>query len=249
MNTSNEFTRNMLTRLVLVGTSHPGNIGAVARAMKNMGLLELYLVNPKIFPHADATARAAGADDVLQTAKVVASLAEAVGDCHLVIGTSARSRTLSWPLLDPRQAGELVAQESVQQHKVAVVFGRERSGLDNEELQQCHYHLQIPTNAKFSSLNLAAAVQIVAYEIKVAMDRIEQVPVAEISNIELPTAHELELFYQHLEQVLLDLEFLDKENPRQLMARLRRLFNRALPKKLEINILRGILKAVQENKR
>lgn len=236
-------------RLVLVGTSHPGNIGATARAMKNMCLEQLYLVSPKIFPHAEATARAAGADDILAKAHVVNSLEEALQDCQLVIGTSARSRALDWPLLNPRQAAELAIKEG-QQHNVALVFGRERNGLDNTELQLCHYHLQIPTNPEFSSLNLAAAVQVVAYEVKVAMDNFLATASAISENIgdapEMPTLEETQLFYQHLEQVLTETEFLNPEQPRYLMAKLRRLFNRARPEKLELNILRGVLKSAQK---
>ena len=231
----------MTIRIVLVGTTHPGNIGAVARAMKNMGLSDLALVNPQHFPHEAATARAAGASDLLDSARVVATLEEALTDCVYVAGASARSRTINWPSMGPRDCAERMIQESAH-GKVAAVFGPEKSGLQNDDLDLCHTLLTIPTDPGFSSLNLAMAVQVLTYELRVA-SMLDQGPVFDV---EAPpaTADEMEHFYTHLENVLTDIEFLDPENPRHLMRRLRRLYVRARPDKNEVNILRGILTAV-----
>ena len=232
----------MSIRIVLVGTSHPGNIGAVARAMKNMGLEELVLVNPYYFPHEDATARASGAEDVLQSACVVASLEEALADCVYVAGASARSRTIGWPSMAPREcAAELLKQHA--QGTVAVVFGPEKSGLTNDDLDRCHTLLTIPTVPGFSSLNLAMAVQIMCYELRVA--QFEAVGQDEEPEAPPATVDELEHFYRHLESVLEASGFLDPDNPRLLMRRLRRLFVKASPDKNEMNILRGILAALE----
>ena len=154
-------------RIVLVNTSHPGNIGGAARALKNMGLSRLYLVAPKEFPADKAVWRAAGAQDVLENAVVVDTLDEAIGDCGLVVGTSARGRRIPWPIVNPRECGERTWSEA-KQHEVAVIFGREDRGLTNDELHKCNYHVHIPSNEEYSSLNLAAAVQVVAYEIRMA---------------------------------------------------------------------------------
>lgn len=226
-------------RVVLVETSHPGNIGACARAMKNMCLSELYLVNPKIFPSSEATARASGADDVLARARVCASLEEAVQGCTDVFGASARLRTIPWPQLTPR---ECAARINAQPGPAALVIGREHSGLTNAELERCNYLVHIPSNPEFSSLNIAAAVQVLAYEIFLAAAR----PVAQQEQQPPAAAEELERLYAHMQQALIDIEFLDPLNPRQLMRRLRRLFNRAHLDKIELNILRGILTAAQQ---
>lgn len=234
-------------RIVLVGTTHPGNIGATARAMKNMGLKRLVLVNPERFPHAEATARAAGADDILAQAQVVSSLSVALQGCHGVLGTTARDRGLSGPELDPHQCA-LQVMEFCCQGEAALVFGRESSGLTNDELDLCHYRIKIPTNPAFSSLNLAAAVTVVAYEVRRVMESAVQTPESRpLKPKELPAcADEMANFYQHLEQVLLETDFLNPANPRHLMRQLRRLFNRAQPNKNEINILRGMLTSVQK---
>ena len=231
----------MSIRIVLVGTTHPGNIGAVARAMKNMGLSELALVNPKYFPHDEAISRASGASDVLENAMVVGTLAEALTDCVYVAGASARSRTISWPCMGPRDCAERMIHESAH-GKVAAVFGPEKTGLHNDDLDLCHTLLTIPTNPDFSSLNLAMAVQVLTYELRVA-GMLDEGPVFDI---EAPpaTSAEMEHFYEHLENTLVDIEFLDPDNPRLLMRRMRRLFVRARPDKNEVNILRGILAAV-----
>ncbi len=231
-------------RIVLINTTHPGNIGAAARAMKVMGLSALHLVTPKAFPNADATAMASGADDLLQAARVHESLDSALADCSLVLGTSARFRSLPMPILDVRRASEQALEESASR-KVAILFGRERYGLTNEEMQRCQYLVNIPANPAYSSLNLAQAVQIVAYELRVAAIGGAGlfVPPSDREPVE---DSQMEGLFQHLEQTLLDLRFLNPKQPKRLMLRLRRLFNRARPDQNEMNILRGILKASQE---
>ena len=231
----------MSIRIVLVGTTHPGNIGACARAIKNMGLTDLVLVNPRYFPHEEATARASGADDILAGARVVATLGAAIADCVYVAGASARSRAINWPSLEPRECASRLLDESVN-GRVAVVFGPEKSGLSNTDLDHCDTLLTIPTNPDFSSLNLAMAVQIITYELCLAGR--DARPDGYEADAPLATSEELEYFYAHLEQVLKDIRFLDPGNPRTLMRRLRRLFIRARPDKNEVNILRGILTAV-----
>lgn len=231
-------------RIVLVATSHPGNIGAAARAMKNMGFYELALVSPIQFPHSDATARAAGADDVLARAGVYSSLQEALADCHLVIGASARQRAIQWPLWTPRECARQIQREPPN-HKIAIVFGRERSGLSNEELDLCHYGLHIPCNPDYSSLNVAAAVQIVVYELHLArMEKFETGTEGEA----LATQGELESFYQHLLTALNEIGFLHgtKQAP-SIMRRLRRLYGRCRLEKREVDILRGILSCAQRH--
>jgi len=235
----------MSIRIVLVGTTHPGNIGACARAMKNMGVSDLALVKPKHFPHEDATARASGAVDILENATVVDSLEQAIEDCVYVAGASARSRSINWPSMDARDCAARLMQEA-QQGTVAAIFGPEQSGLSNEHLDHCHTLLTIPTDPGFSSLNLAMAVQVLTYELRAA--RIAAKPPEYEPDAPLATSDELEHFYAHLEQVLTDAHFLDPENPRHLMRRLRRLFIRAMPDQNELNILRGILAAVDRKK-
>lgn len=243
-------------RVVLVQTSHPGNIGGAARAMKNMGLEQLVLVNPKDFPSMEAASRASGADDVLQGARVVASLEQALEGCDLVLGTSARDRRLPWPLVNPRDcAGTIVQHLQADQNagNVALVFGREHAGLTNDELHQCQYHVHIPSCDSFSSLNLAAAVQVLTYELRMAWLQASEQPLC-MEAVErtgqlgsAPATHDaLELFYGHLQRTLIDIEFLDPEKPRHLMTRLRRLFGRNQLSKSEVNILRGILTETQK---
>ena len=228
-------------RIVLVNTSHPGNIGGVARAMKNMGLTRLYLVAPKQYPDEQAQWRAASAVDVLEDAVVTATLEEAIGDCQFVVGTSARERRIPWPLLDARQCAQRIAPASSTE-QVAVLFGREDRGLTNDELQVCNLHLSIPTAAAYSSLNLAMAVQIVSYELHMLLAQ-PQLPANEDDDWDtgFASVENMERFYKHLEQTLVDLEFLDPAAPRQLMTRLRRLYSRVRLDEMELNILRGIL--------
>ena len=235
----------MTVRIVLVGTTHPGNIGAVARAMKNMGLSDLVLVNPKHFPHEDATARASGATDVLDNAKVVSTLAEALVDCVYVAGASARPRTIGWPTMGPRDCAERMMLE-MKKGQVAAVFGPEKSGLNNDDLDLCHTLLTIPSNPDFSSLNLAMAVQVFTYELRVA-SALDGGP-GFASEAPPATGEEMEHFYAHLEKVFEDVKFLDPDNPRYLMRRMRRLFIRARPDVNEVNILRGFLTAIERTR-
>jgi tRNA (cytidine32/uridine32-2'-O)-methyltransferase len=229
-------------RIVLVNTSHTGNIGSAARAMKTMGLSDLYLVDPITPPDGKSSALAAGAGDVLANAKIVDSVAEAVKDCSLIVGTSARSRTLPWPMLTPRECGLQMIQEA-QKGPVALVFGRENNGLTNEELQLCHFHVCIPANPEYSSLNLAAAVQTLCYEIRMGFLAQETFP--EVAQ-EYPLSDDLERFYVHLEKTLADTGFIVKNHPGVVMTKLRRLVNRARPESSELNILRGILSAIDK---
>lgn len=238
-------------RIVMLGTSHPGNIGAAARGMKTMGLEQLYLVAPKIFPHADITARAAGADDLIAKAQVVDNIEAALLGCRLVLGCSARSRSFSLPILNPSQCAEK-SLELAKESPVAILFGNEQHGLSNAELQHCHFQVCIPTNPEFSSLNLAAAIQIIAYELRRCEDLSSQRKLGsrKMTKQDLPaTAEDMALFYTHLEQTLIAIHFLDPSNPRKLMERLHRFFNRAQPETLELNILRGILTAVLQKLR
>ncbi|EOZ5983120.1 tRNA (cytosine(32)/uridine(32)-2'-O)-methyltransferase TrmJ [Escherichia coli] len=236
-------------RIVLVETSHTGNMGSVARAMKTMGLTNLWLVNPLVKPDSQAIALAAGASDVIGNAHIVDTLDEALAGCSLVVGTSARSRTLPWPMLDPRECGLKSVAEAANT-PVALVFGRERVGLTNEELQKCHYHVAIAANPEYSSLNLAMAVQVIAYEVRMAwlatQENGEQV---EHEETPYPLVDDLERFYGHLEQMLLATGFIRENHPGQVMNKLRRLFTRARPESQELNILRGILASIeQQNK-
>lgn len=229
-------------RIVLVEPSHGGNIGGCARAMKNMGLTRLVLVAPQGFPGAEASARAAGADDVLAQAQVCATLDEAIANCQLVVGTSARARRIAWPTLEPDMAARKLVDAAAEQ-EVAMLFGRERTGLSNDELDRCQILVNIPANPEFSSLNLACAVQVIAYEIRRASTAgsTTSVGMAEMLGEPLATNAEVQQFYQHLEQVMTQTGFLDPHNPRLLMRRIARLYNRVELTSNEVNILRGIL--------
>ena len=236
-------------RIVLVETSHPGNIGASARAMKTMGLDELVLVAPRDFPSAEATARASGADDVLARARVVGSLSDAIADCGFVAGASARPRRLSWTVVDPR-AGAAALRTRAEETRVAMVFGPEHSGLTNEDLGRCNQVVNIPANPAYSSLNLAMAVQVLCYELcMVSLEHRENPePVGRrvgVAESRPATAAELEGFYRHLESALSAAGFLKPERPRQLKLRLRRIFQRSGLDRNEVNILRGALTALQ----
>jgi TrmH family RNA methyltransferase len=232
-------------RIVLVATTHPGNIGAAARAMLTMGLTRLVLVSPRLFPDEQATSRAAGADAVLESATVVATLEEAVRDCAWVVASSARPRHLGDEPLQPTDAATQLI-EAGQTGEVALVFGAERTGLTNEELDLCHAHTRVPANPGYSSLNLAAAVQLYAWELRKAAVAVPRVSPKDGHPWYQPPSHEqVENLYAHLERVLLSTGFLDPENPRLLMRRLRQLINRARPDLNEVNILRGILTSVE----
>lgn len=230
-------------RIVLCQTSHPGNIGAAARAMKTMGLRQLYLVQPKKFPHAETTAMAAGATDVLENARVCETLAEALTGCAFAIGLSARKRQLSHQLVDVREAALQAAEISASQ-PVALVFGTEMSGLSNAELDLCQLLAMIPTDPDFSSLNVAAAVQVMSYEVRMALLD-GRMPI-EPPDEPLATNEDLEMLYRHMEETLVQIGFLNPAAPGRLMQRLRRLYARARPEKEEVNILRGILKLTNE---
>ncbi len=233
-------------RIILVETTHPGNIGATARAMKTMRLSRLFLVRPtQAFPNAESTARAAGADDLLTNAHIVSSLDAALADCNLIIGTSSRLRRLQVSLLNPHQCGQKIITTAKQAQQVAIIFGREHAGLTNLELNRCHYHLYIPSDTNFSSLNLAAAVQIVAYEIN--MNSSTNGAIQTCANDAFATDHEVQLFYQQLQQTLRDIDFLQAHSPRKLMPRLQRLFNRAHLEKMELDLLMGIFKKINTN--
>ncbi|OAN14278.1 tRNA (cytosine(32)/uridine(32)-2'-O)-methyltransferase TrmJ [Photobacterium jeanii] len=231
--------------VVLIGTSHPGNIGSAARAMKVMGLTNLVLVDPACEIDEKSIALAAGAADIVENARIVDTLDEAIADCGLVIGSSARSRTLEWPQLDPRESGIKTIAEA-HSHPVAILFGRERTGLTNEELQKCHCHVYIPANPEYSSLNLAMAVQTISYEVRMAYLE-EQKYQGETQEVEYPRAKELEMFYEHLEKVTRQTRFINKNHPGMVMNKLRRLFSRARPEQQELNILRGILSSVEKS--
>ncbi|EJL6292493.1 tRNA (cytosine(32)/uridine(32)-2'-O)-methyltransferase TrmJ [Vibrio cholerae] len=233
-------------KVVLVGTTHSGNIGSAARAMKVMGLSQMVLVDSQCQVDAQAIALAAGASEIALNAQIYPTLEAAVADCGLVVGTSARSRTLEWPMLEPRECGEKLISEA-KQHSVAMVFGRERTGLTNDELQLCHYHVCVPANPEYSSLNLAMAVQLLSYEVRMAYLALQQSSQSSTLQEEYPRHQELERFYAHLEQVIMQTEFISAQQPGQVMNKLRRMFTRARPEAQEINILRGILTSVQKS--
>lgn len=230
-------------RIVLVATSHPGNIGSTARAMKTMGLHRLYLVSPKSFPDPRAHEMSAGAYDVLLEHVVVTdSLEDALKGCQLVLGTSARPRDIALSGLTPAETASLVAQ-TPDNTEIAIVFGREHAGLTNDELLQCHYHIHIPSNPAFSSLNLSQAVQIMAYELR--MKLLSPTAMVETRQDTQATADAVEQFYTHLKEVLVEIDFLKPSNPKRLFQRVRRMFNRIQLESMEINIWRGILTHIQ----
>ncbi len=233
-------------RIVLVETSHPGNIGSTARAMKNMGFTRLYLVQPKCFPHQQAIELSAGADDVLQQAVVTRNLSDALQGCHVVYATSARRRKIALENITPALCAEQVMQTN-DDTEIAIVFGREYAGLTNEELLLAHYHIHIPCNPEYSSLNLSQAVQIISYELKIK-SQMEPLHPKPIKNKNQPASlNEMEQFYEHLRVVLVAIGFLKPSNPKRLFQRLRRLFNRAKLERLEVDILRGILSQVTKS--
>ena len=263
-------------RIVLINTSHPGNIGAAARAMKTMGVTRLYLVDPQNYPSEEATTRASGADDVLANAVICSTLTEALMDCSLVVGTTARERAISAPSVEPREFAERVIDEAQGEgNQIALVFGRERSGMTNEEIDCCQLLVHIPANERYSSLNLGAAVQVLSYEVRMTAlaharaQGVTHVDVREVTKEGEPTgrfatlgeskeppAHsldrranfqELESFYGHLEKVLRGLGFLNQTNPILILRRLRCLYDRAVPTVRELNILRGTLSATEKN--
>ena len=233
-------------RIVLVNTTHPGNIGSAARAMKTMGLSSLYLVDPVVFPSGEARALSSGATDLLENAVITKTLAEAVADCDLIIGASARVRGISLELTDPRDTAELMINEAGAGGQIALVFGREDRGLTNEELRMCHRQVHIPSVAEFSSLNLAASVQVLCYEMRMASlisDGERKVP--EVREQAPASSEQMEGYYQHLQETLEEIGFFKSCNPDKIMAKLRRLYVRGRPDRTEYNILRGILSETQ----
>lgn len=251
--TSHPLLESLLQRIrvVMVHTSHSGNIGSAARAMKTMGLTNLVLVSPKDFPSGEAFAMSSGAADVLDKAKVVETLEEAIADCGFVVGASARSRNLPWPLVNPRE----MAQQALAlpaQTNIALVFGRERSGLTNDELARCTCHVNIPANPDYSSLNVASAVQVLCYEIRMSavLSQGDEQPMWGVEwDQPLATSGQLEGLFEHWQRLLVDIDFLDPTNPRTLMSKIRRLVLRAQPDEVEANILRGMLSHIDKNLR
>ena len=228
-----------LVRIVLIDPSHPGNIGSVARAMKNMALADLVLVRPRSFPHAESTALAAGADDILANARIMESVEQAVADCAFIAGTTSRPRSYYWEFTTPRDvAGRIVALGP--ENRAALLFGSERYGLATEDLNLCNVLVRIPANPEYCSLNLAMSVQLAAYEIFMAREQPQSRTQLEMA---LAPSGDVEHFYTHLHEVLNEIDFEDRTG--HLMERLRRLFNRAQLDRNELNILRGILSAVQ----
>ncbi len=237
-----------LVRIVLIHTTHPGNIGATARAMRVMGINSLYLVQPKFFPHSRATAMASGAVDVLENAQVVDTLEEALADCQLAYATTARMRHLSMPVYSVREAAvEMVQALHATSQPIAIVFGTERSGMTNQQIDCCQRVLHIPTANEYNSLNLAQAVQILCYEVLMAMELNVSEANLQRTTTPLATNAELEYLYAHLEKVMIRSEFLDPAQPKHLMRRLRYLFTKASLDKNEVNILRGLLKACEDH--
>lgn len=246
-------------RIVMIQTSHSGNIGAAARAMKVMGLSELYLVQPKSVPDEQSIAMSSNATDILDKAVIVGTLSEALTACQLVVGSSARfERTLRWDIQNSRRSAELIVKHasSHKNAKVAVLFGRESSGLSNQELAVCQHLVHIPSNPDYSSLNVASAVQILSYECRLAAMDLAQatantashgIESSKNSHVETVSADDLESYFEHLTEVMTDVKFLDPENPRYFIPRLRRLYSRSGITRSEMNILRGMLAAIQKH--
>ena len=233
-------------RVILINTYHPGNIGSAARAMKTMGLKNLWLVQPQQFPAAEATSMAAGATDVLKQAHIVETLDEAIADCSLVIGTSARDRRFPWPQLTARECGVQAVKEA-NNSQVALVFGRETMGLHNDELHKCNVHVSIPASPEYPVLNMASAVQTLCYEIYQSTLEQKSATFNTTDKEEpYPNTQEMARFYTHLEQALHDIGFIVPQHPGVIMTRLRRFFNRSRPEQKEIRILRGILTSAQK---
>jgi tRNA (cytidine32/uridine32-2'-O)-methyltransferase len=235
-------------RIVLVDPQHPGNIGAVARAMKAMALDRLYLVRPVGFPDYEAERRAVGAVDLLEKAIVVDDAAEAVGDCQLVIGGSARSRSFPLPVLDARESGRMLVEEAEAGAQVAAIFGPERTGLSNEDLDRCNFRLRIPTSPDFSSLNLASAVQLLCYEVLMATIENRQDPSSGDRDREYPSQSDMEYFYQHLQQTLDARQFTADSRRPATLAKLRRLFGRARPAVGELKLLHSLVRLMHRGR-
>ena len=233
-------------KIVLVGTTHPGNIGAAARAIKTMGFKHLDLVSPKEFPSDEAIYRSKAAKDILENASTYETLFESVKDCDVVIGTSARNRKVPWPVLNPKDASKEISLAVKNNSKVGIVFGREDRGLTNEELGLCNLHVHIPTNEDYTSLNLAQAVQIVAYEIRMNFLESENLKNDQEWDVELASAEQTERLIEHMDELMKEIEFYDTENPRKLLMRVRRFFKRSGIDVMETNIFRGLFSAIQK---
>lgn len=246
-------------RIVMVNTSHAGNVGSAARAMKTMGLSNLWLVNPADFPGPKADAMASGATDLLARAHVVSTLDEALAGCGLILGASARQRRIPWPHVDAEKGAALALAQAVNSD-IAILFGREQSGLSNDELQRCHAHVEIPGNPEYPVLNVASAIQVLCYELRKQWLKTQEssahpeqniaaasMPVELVRWDDVPaTADKLDQFFVHCEQTLLEIGFFEAGTPKKLMARVRRLFMRARPDERELRMLRGILSSAQQ---
>ena len=233
-----------LINIVLIETSHPGNIGSVARAMKTMGLKNLLLINPRKFPSGDANALSGNAIDILEKAKVYKNLKDAIKDSTFVYATSARVRTIQWPTKNAQDAAVEIVKQVSANKKISIIFGREDRGLTNEELQRCHLHLKIPSSEEYSSLNLSHAVQIISYELRnMLLGSSKNFIKADVPK---STDKDDEFLLKHIDKVLLDLNFYDQNSSRQVKARIKRLLKKARPDKLEVGILRGFLSKIQE---
>ena len=245
-------------RIVMVNTTLPANIGSALRAMKTMGLCKLVLVSPKTYPHPDIDALAAGATDLIEQIEIVETLEDAIKDCHIVFGTSARSRTIPWPLLDARPAAQKSMKAVLhEKQEVAVIFGREDRGLTNDELALANFHVTIPVNTEYGVLNVAQAIQIICYEMRMAATELMEHQVDDKATMKvteddamewdepLVTHEQMEQFYPHIQKMLEEIEFLDPKNPRLLPLRLRRLFGRIQLDRMEYHLLRGIFSRVQ----
>jgi tRNA (cytidine32/uridine32-2'-O)-methyltransferase len=236
---------NSLINFVLINTSHPGNIGASARAIKNMGFDNLILVDPKDFPNKVANHRAKAAIDVLETAEVFNSIDDTIQSSHFIVGTSARNRKIPWPIESPKKAAEEIIKRVLnKKQRVSILFGREDRGLTNEELGRCNLHIHIPTSNNYGSLNLSQAVQILSYEIRLAALNLIDKKIEPDWDVPLATDLETEMLINHIDELMIELDFYDPENPRKVLERVRRLFKRMNIDTMEVNILRGILAAI-----
>lgn len=238
MNPLNEFVQ-----IVLVETSHPGNIGSVARAMKNMGLSRLTLINPKKFPHDEATALAGNASDVLEKAKIFRSIEEAVKNSKIIFATSARERTIEWPVASAKDAAQEINQLAAEGLEVSILFGREDRGLTNEELQLSNKHLIIPAHPEYPVLNIAMSTQVVCYELYQAS---QHEPIGPWQDFPEYSAEELTHLIEHFNETVFNLKLIDPANPKQILTRMERMFRRLYPDQMEGNFLRGFLKAVNK---
>ena len=233
--------------IVLVGTTHPGNIGATARAIKNMGIRNLKLVNPKEFPHETAYFRAKAAKDILDSAIIFSNLEEAIKGSSIVVGTSARSRKVPWPLKTPRESSqEIISLINNCDSKVSIIFGREDRGLTNEELSLCSHHVFIPTDPEYSSLNVSQAVQLMTYELRMTLLSHLEVNLSQEWDVPLAESQEITNLINHFDQIMKEVDFYDQENPRQLLTRVKRFFRRSGIDHMESNILRGLFSAIQK---